>query len=57
MSAINFLLAINKVEDPKGDQVGVVMCGKVSPAKKRHYAVTNQSRNNSDSILAKPAIP
>lgn len=34
MSAIDFTLDINKVEDPKGDRVEVVMCGKFLPYKK-----------------------
>ena len=34
MSAIDFTLAIEKVEDPKGDRVQVVMSGKFLPYKK-----------------------
>ena len=34
MSAIDFTLDIDKVEDPKGDRVQVVMCGKFLPYKK-----------------------
>ncbi len=34
MSAIDFTLDVNKVEDPKGDRVEVVMCGKFLPYKK-----------------------
>lgn len=34
MSAIDFTLDIDKVEDPKGDRVKVVMCGKFLPYKK-----------------------
>lgn len=34
MSAIDFTLDVEKVEDPKGDRVKVVMCGKFLPYKK-----------------------
>jgi cyanate lyase len=34
MSAIDFTLDIDKVEDPKGDRVRVTMCGKFLPYKK-----------------------
>jgi len=34
MSAIDFTMDIEKVEDPKGDRVKVVMCGKFLPYKK-----------------------
>ncbi|WP_069790767.1 cyanase [Cyanobacterium sp. IPPAS B-1200] len=34
MSAIDFTLDVEKVEDPKGDRVQVVMCGKFLPYKK-----------------------
>jgi cyanate lyase len=34
MSAIDFTLDIDKVEDPKGDRVQVTMCGKFLPYKK-----------------------
>jgi cyanate lyase len=34
MSAIDFSLEIEKVEDPKGDRVQVIMCGKFLPYKK-----------------------
>jgi cyanate lyase len=34
MSAIDFTLNIDKVEDPKGDRVQVTMCGKFLPYKK-----------------------
>lgn len=34
MSAIDFSIEVNKVEDPKGDRVQVVMCGKFLPYKK-----------------------
>ena len=34
MSAIDFSLEIDKVEDPKGDRVKVTMCGKFLPYKK-----------------------
>lgn len=34
MSAINFALDIEKVEDPKGDRVKVTMNGKFLPYKK-----------------------
>ena len=34
MSAIDFTLEVDKVEDPKGDRVKVVMCGKFLPYKK-----------------------
>ncbi|MGK7913428.1 MAG: cyanase [Synechococcus sp.] len=34
MSAIDFTIEVNKVEDPKGDRVQVVMCGKFLPYKK-----------------------
>jgi cyanate lyase len=33
-SAIDFTLEIEKVPDPKGDRVKVVMCGKFLPNKK-----------------------
>jgi cyanate lyase len=33
MSAIDFTLEIDKVEDPKGDRVKVTMCGKFLPYK------------------------
>lgn len=34
MSAIDFTLDVEKVEDPKGDRVKIVMCGKFLPYKK-----------------------
>jgi len=34
MSAIDFTMEIEKVEDPKGDRVKVTMCGKFLPYKK-----------------------
>ena len=34
MSAIDFTLDVEKVEDPKGDRVSITMCGKVLPYKK-----------------------
>ncbi len=34
MSAIDFTLEIDKVEDPRGDRVQVTMCGKFLPYKK-----------------------
>lgn len=34
MSAIDFTLNVDKVEDPKGDRVKVTMCGKFLPYKK-----------------------
>jgi cyanate lyase len=34
MSAIDFSLEVDKVEDPKGDRVKVTMCGKFLPYKK-----------------------
>ena len=34
MSAIDFSVEVNKVEDPKGDRVEIVMCGKFLPYKK-----------------------
>ena len=34
MSAIDFTLDVEKVEDPKGDRVQVIMCGKFLPYKK-----------------------
>ncbi|AFZ34231.1 Cyanate hydratase [Stanieria cyanosphaera PCC 7437] len=34
MSAIDFTLEVEKVEDPKGDRVQVSMCGKFLPYKK-----------------------
>ena len=34
MSAIDFTLDVEKVEDPKGDRVKVTMCGKFLPYKK-----------------------
>jgi len=34
MSAIDFTLDVDKVEDPKGDRVRVTMCGKFLPYKK-----------------------
>ncbi len=34
MSAIDFTLEVEKIEDPKGDRVQVVMCGKFLPYKK-----------------------
>jgi cyanate lyase len=34
MSAIDFTLDVNRVEDPKGDRVQVTMCGKFLPYKK-----------------------
>jgi cyanate lyase len=34
MSAIDFTLDIEKIEDPKGDRVQVTMCGKFLPYKK-----------------------
>jgi cyanate lyase len=34
MSAIDFSIEVDKVEDPKGDRVKVTMCGKFLPYKK-----------------------
>jgi cyanate lyase len=34
MSAIDFTMEVEKVEDPKGDRVKVTMCGKFLPYKK-----------------------
>ena len=34
MSAIDFTLDVDKVEDPKGDRVEITMCGKFLPYKK-----------------------
>lgn len=34
MSAIDFSVEVNKVPDPKGDRVQIVMCGKFLPYKK-----------------------
>lgn len=34
MSAIDFTLDVEKVEDPKGDRVSITMCGKFLPYKK-----------------------
>jgi cyanate lyase len=34
MSAIDFTMDVEKVEDPKGDRVKVTMCGKFLPYKK-----------------------
>ena len=34
MSAIDFKLDVDKVEDPKGDRVKITMCGKFLPYKK-----------------------
>ncbi|WP_019503432.1 cyanase [Pleurocapsa sp. PCC 7319] len=34
MSAIDFSIEVNKVPDPKGDRVQIVMCGKFLPYKK-----------------------
>ena len=34
MSAIDFTLDVDKVEDPKGDRVTITMCGKFLPYKK-----------------------
>ena len=34
MSAIDFTLDVDKVEDPKGDRVSITMCGKFLPYKK-----------------------
>ena len=34
MSAIDFTLEVDKVEDPKGDRVQITMCGKFLPYKK-----------------------
>lgn len=34
MSAIDFSLEVDKVEDPKGDRVKITMCGKFLPYKK-----------------------
>jgi cyanate lyase len=34
MSAIDFTLDVDKVEDPKGDRVKIIMCGKFLPYKK-----------------------
>ena len=34
MSAIDFTLDVDKVEDPKGDRVQITMCGKFLPYKK-----------------------
>ncbi len=34
MSAIDFTIDVDKVDDPKGDRVKIVMCGKFLPYKK-----------------------
>jgi cyanate lyase len=34
MSAIDFSIEVDKIDDPKGDRVRVVMCGKFLPYKK-----------------------
>ncbi|MBE9042978.1 cyanase [Pleurocapsales cyanobacterium LEGE 10410] len=34
MSAIDFSIEVEKVEDPKGDRVQIIMCGKFLPYKK-----------------------
>ena len=34
MSAIDFTINVDKIEDPKGDRVKVIMCGKFLPYKK-----------------------
>ena len=34
MSAIDFSVEVEKVEDPKGDRVQIIMCGKFLPYKK-----------------------
>jgi cyanate lyase len=34
MSAIDFSIEVDKIDDPKGDRVQVVMCGKFLPYKK-----------------------
>ena len=34
MSAIDFIINVDKIEDPKGDRVKVSMCGKFLPYKK-----------------------
>ena len=34
MSAIDFTIDVDKVEDPKGDRVEIIMCGKFLPYKK-----------------------
>ena len=34
MSAIDFTIDVDKVEDPKGDRVKITMCGKFLPSKK-----------------------
>mgnify|MGYP002815607699 CR=1 FL=1 len=34
MSAIDFTIDVDKVEDPKGDRVSITMCGKFLPYKK-----------------------
>ena len=34
MSAIDFTLDVEKIEDPKGDRVSITMCGKFLPYKK-----------------------
>ena len=34
MSASDFSVEVNKVEDPKGDRVQIVMCSKFLPYKK-----------------------
>ena len=34
MSAIDFTLDVDKIEDPKGDRVKITMCGKFLPYKK-----------------------
>lgn len=34
MSAIDFSIEVDKVEDPKGDRVQIMMCGKFLPYKK-----------------------
>jgi cyanate lyase len=34
MSAIDFTMEVEKVEDPKGDRVKVTMCGKFLPYRK-----------------------
>ena len=34
MSAIDFTMEVDKVEDPKGDRVKITMCGKFLPYKR-----------------------
>ena len=39
MSAIDFTLDVDKVEDPKGDRVKITMCGKFLPYKSGDYLI------------------